>query len=718
MKKKIIIILFLLFTGLSLNAQNQEIDKPVLFLGPYLGYNLNVHFPLFGEFPGYPSCCSQYDKGSGSGFSFGGSLTVPIVESLELNFRVGFSDIGGSFSKPELIGGVFYTNPKTNMVTDSSAYVDHKIDKKLFMINLEPTIVMKYFKHVALSVGFKMGYFLTNKFDQVEQITSPDNLTFSNGSRQRNQFANQQIPDIRKLQFFGLLGAAYEFEIKKDWYLSPEIRYYVPFMDITSSVGWMASTYQFGASLKIPIYPPPPPPPPKPIIIDTLIKRDTTTITEIGLKETEIQLVDTQKDIKTREDEDAIYETTIYSEKYKRTDYKPAGLSSSVTAIGLTKDGKKQDKPAIIIEETEVEEGFPLLPHIFFPSGGSDLTQSGLKILTPEEARNFKENKLPWQTLEIYSEMLNIIGARLKANPKASITVTGCNSNSDAEKNNQKLSIDRANVVRDYLINTFAVSPPQIKVKRQNLPANPSNITVDDGRIENQRAEISSDNFDIMKPVYLKEIQKTSNPPVINIYPVVNSEAGIKSYDLSIEQNGNNIRSFKGEELTQVYQWNVEDEPLPKYESDIDIKLTAIDALSQKVVADTKLSIKQLTISHKRYELKDDKRIEKFSLILFDYDKADLTLFQQTVLQDIKKRILPNSKVIISGYTDRIGEKDYNRDLAKKRCTETQKILNVPVNNLVTHPIGSDELLYSNDTPQGRSYCRTVKIEIETPVKE
>ena len=221
-----------------------------------------------------------------------------------------------------------------------------------------------------------------------------------------------------------------------------------------------------------------------------------------------------------------------------------------------------------------------------------------------------------------------------------------------------------------------------------------------------------------MKPVYLKEIQKTSNPPVVNIYPVVNSEAGMKSYDLTIEQNGNVLRNFKGEELTKVFLWNVEDEPLPKFESDIEIKLTAIDALSQKTVANTKISIKQLTIRHKRYELKDDKRIEKFSLILFEYDKADLTPFQQTVLQDIKKRIQPNSKVIISGFTDRIGEKDYNRELAKKRCSETQKILNISSNNLVIRPIGSDELLYNNDTPQGRSYCRTVKIEIETPVKE
>jgi len=37
--------------------------------------------------------------------------------------------------------------------------------------------------------------------------------------------------------------------------------------------------------------------------------------------------------------------------------------------------------------------------------------------------------------------------------------------------------------------------------------------------------------------------------------------------------------------------------------------------------------------------------------------------------------------------------------------------------NVSKYPIGSDELIFDNNTPQGRSYSRTVKIIIATPVK-
>jgi len=115
-------------------------------------------------------------------------------------------------------------------------------------------------------------------------------------------------------------------------------------------------------------------------------------------------------------------------------------------------------------------------------------------------------------------------------------------------------------------------------------------------------------------------------------------------------------------------------------------------------------------------ELKNDTIIQRYSLILFDYDKADLTNHQIRVLNDIKKEIKENSKVFISAYADRTGEKGYNKELAKRRGEETRKRLFVQGTEYYINPIGSDVLIYDNDTPWGRSYCRTVKIEIVTNI--
>jgi outer membrane protein OmpA-like peptidoglycan-associated protein len=128
------------------------------------------------------------------------------------------------------------------------------------------------------------------------------------------------------------------------------------------------------------------------------------------------------------------------------------------------------------------------------------------------------------------------------------------------------------------------------------------------------------------------------------------------------------------------------------------------------------LDVEQLTVRQKRFEQRDDKRIDRFSLIVFDFNKADLTPAHRELLSEVKSRIQPQSKVVIAGYADRSGDPDYNRELARRRCVEVQRALGLPDAAVTIVPKGSDELLYDNATPEGRSYCRTVQITIETPI--
>jgi outer membrane protein OmpA-like peptidoglycan-associated protein len=128
------------------------------------------------------------------------------------------------------------------------------------------------------------------------------------------------------------------------------------------------------------------------------------------------------------------------------------------------------------------------------------------------------------------------------------------------------------------------------------------------------------------------------------------------------------------------------------------------------------LDVQQLTIRQKRFEQRDDKRLDRLSLIVFDFNKAELTSAHRQLLDEIKSRVQPNSSVVIAGYADRSGDPNYNRDLARRRCVEVQRALGLPDERVVIVPKGSDELLYDNATPEGRSYCRTVQITIETPI--
>ena len=63
----------------------------------------------------------------------------------------------------------------------------------------------------------------------------------------------------------------------------------------------------------------------------------------------------------------------------------------------------------------------------------------------------------------------------------------------------------------------------------------------------------------------------------------------------------------------------------------------------------------------------------------------------------------------------RTGDANYNKKLSLDRADATKKALGI--NNAITNGIGNEELLYNNDLPEGRFYCRTVNIIVKTLIK-
>jgi outer membrane protein OmpA-like peptidoglycan-associated protein len=319
--------------------------------------------------------------------------------------------------------------------------------------------------------------------------------------------------------------------------------------------------------------------------------------------------------------------------------------------------------------------------------------------------------------MDIYSQMLNLIAYRMKQNPGKEITIVGCNSNESEELNNTQLSKERALTVKKYLTEVWGLEDGRIKTRWQNLPDVPGNSTTPDGIRENHRAEIRSTDYEIIKSVSLKDVERKSDPPVIALYPKVESDAKIKHYNIDVKQGSNELRKFNGSDIPEELIWQLEDEPIPLTEEPIQIKMDAKDEIGQTALAKTELKLQLLTIKKKRFDMHDDKRIERFFLILFDFNSAELKPHHIKTLNEIKAKIIPESKVIVSGFTDRTGDPLYNLELAKRRCLEVQRYLKVDESKLAINPIGASQLLYDNDIPEGRSYSRTVQIVIETPVK-
>ncbi len=712
MKKILLLLTFIIFTGQTF-SQNIE-DKPIIYVGGYVGYLLNFHNADFNRLRGYPNCCPQFTDGSGSSPAVGILLEYPLNPQWRAGLRFGIAGLSGDLQREQKIGNTEIVRADgfdNNEIAD--ALSNYEINSNIQIIGIEPFVNYYPIDNLNVNAGFRIGIMNNSTFDQSERLITPTNVVFTEtGTRARNEARNQEIPETNTLQFHPFIGIGYDIKIFKNASFTPEAKFYVPLSNI-SEENWSVNQLYFGASLKFPIMPSKE--------VKTIKKieyqRDTVINQIAGLKDKELKLLTSREELKSKQVDDAtIVETKTIFESYQLNIPRDAKFNESLVITGLNRDGTRQADPSIIIEEVETEERFPLLPYVFFREGDSQLDKTSMNLLTKSNIDKFNPDKLDWETLKIYSNLLNIIGHRLSKS-KSSITLTGTNNNLPKELGVPNLSKNRAEAVKNYLVDVWGIAPGRISIQSRNLPAKPANNDRSDGREENQRVEISSSDIAIIAPLDMKDIVRTANPPIIEIRPDLWSEVGIDKWEINVSQKGQLLRNYSGVGNGNNNSWDIEDEPIPSLEEPILVKLDYQDKSGNKRTIEKNLKISQLTIKKKRFELKDDKRIERFSLILFDYDKSELTEQQKKLLQDIKSKIQPNSKVIISGFADRTGEEAYNKELSARRNAEVQKILKVSDSQLVMQNVGSSELLYDNSSPEGRSYCRTVKVSIETPVK-
>ena len=128
------------------------------------------------------------------------------------------------------------------------------------------------------------------------------------------------------------------------------------------------------------------------------------------------------------------------------------------------------------------------------------------------------------------------------------------------------------------------------------------------------------------------------------------------------------------------------------------------------------VSINRITVDSKRNENHKDTEYEQYSLILFAFGSSKLGSEHKQTVDYVKKKIRPNSKVTISGYSDAIGDSLVNNKLALARAKAVAKRLQIP--NAEVVGVGESEILYKTNLPECRFYCRTVLITIETPIND
>lgn len=387
------------------------------------------------------------------------------------------------------------------------------------------------------------------------------------------------------------------------------------------------------------------------------------------------------------------------------------------------------DAPVVIAESRRVNETFPIRNYVFFDQGSTAIPARYTKLTRPQ-AEAFREEQLlksegttgsttggapkrSQRQMEVYYQVLNVFGDRLRRNPSARITLTGA-GNGDAAKGKEM-----AENVKQYLVSTFGISADRITAKGSAMPTNKSGSGGSAGEDkalidqENWRVEIEGTPDDILAPVNIitVEEQPIGNDVIFRLNP----DDNVESTTIEITDRGGATRTFG------------------PYTGNQDVRLDARDLLGAgnregRYTAKTVYTLKDgSTYEAKGKEFRlvradpDEEQTGIRYSILFEFDQSKTVKTYEQFLRETVAPAIPNgSTVIIHGHTDAIGTPEHNNKLSEGRVDEARRILTDALTKMgrkVTfdsYGFGEDakRAPFTNEQPEQRYYNRTVVIEI------
>lgn len=652
-------------TALSF-GQDSIITKSDWSVGLYGSYNFIKNSTSIPVFYGSTDC-GVFSDGNTNGLNAGINVEYSLLPSLlSVSARVGYAQRPVYLTTDIARFEVFEPISRSYQPLQLRHTFDATLEYLVFDIGavIQPMEEIPIRVRISADAGNSI---FGNSYAQTEEIVSPQSVLFPTEQKIKTNFSGRIETITTSYGANGIIS--YDLEIGDGLYLSPEIGYRYGLNSIVTDAEWKQQSYFAGLSLRTRIgdtkYSPAPPPPPK---VDTVVPPPPPPSPPVVVKEPAVRF---------------------------------SGVSSQ----------------PIIVEETIVTQTFPLLPYIFFDSAQAVL-KSKISTTTPQ---SFSESDLPKDMLQTYYSILRIIGNRLKESPKTEITIIG---NSDgielaSSTDRQKLAEKRAQIIADYLINNWKIDTKRINIETRDVPKIPTNIRYNEGYEENRRVEIYSDDPNILKPVVhsrfleyapVQDIQSFNTSLRSDIKPV--------SWKLSIVGKNGEITSQSGTNSPQNISLKIPQKSM----STIDKELYEGDSLK----AFLKLTLDDGSelfsgCSVPVSKTKNVFEVSRLSLIVFDFNRYDITDQNKRMMQQfVRDAIKPTSITSITGTTDKLGEEQYNLELSKSRAFSVRDyLLSLQPSAKLSEVkgIGASVLPFDNSLPEGRYYCRTVSIEVKTPVK-
>ncbi len=608
--------------------------------------------------PGFSEECGLLQSGSGLVVRAGGLIELPLGDALGLQVRLLLAHVTARLQDPIPIA--------FPLARDDGAVVDGRIDQRLdltrFDLGLDLLAQVPLLPRLSLLGGLNVDRTLSLIATHQQVAVSPGDLLLSNNRREL--ILNEgELLGAAGVVVAAAAGIAYDFPISSRGTLSPELMVGIPLTSETSDGDLKSIQLRFGGAIRWTTPTPPivvPPPPPPPPAISATLRTHPPVV------------------------------------KVKITEY----------------------------DSTEV---LPLLNQVFFDEG-NDAIPVRYHLVDKEGSLLFDKNDSLLRNgtaLDVYYHILNLVGMRMRENVGATLKINGYRNGRERDG---RLSMRRAEAVQRYLIDVWGVAPRRLVVNGGSLPPNPAREVTNEGFQENARVELVASDPRVTGPHVRIHTKGVATPSSVVFYPRVDAEAGIREWAIEIVQRDSlpwrRIASNGSPPDSIVWLWRSDRGTMPSYPLQLAYRLTVIDNAGQKKASDfTPIDVAYESTRQQLGHQENDSTVESYSLLLFNFDRPEVTPGDRALLEAICRggNIGSGARVRFVGYTDSLGDASYNRTLAAERARDAARIFRslVPadVQIFIDEEHGGEWERFPYSTPEGRSHCRTVFIEVRTPLE-
>ncbi|MBS1912352.1 MAG: OmpA family protein [Bacteroidetes bacterium] len=631
-----------------------------LWLGSFFGIGPDIQ-AVNATLPGYSQECGSFHHGSGSTWRAG--LLAEYAPNLpfHLQLRAGIAAHNGELRER-------LANDRPIRLPDNSlslALIDQVVASRALDLEIALIARAALAGRLMLQGGLGLAHTLSGSETHSQEAVQPASLLFVNNQRELT-LETGTLFHRSPLVVNAEAGLGYDLPISASSTLSPEATLTLPITSRTGDGAWRQIAARVGVGVRFglkrdTVVPPPPPPP------------DTAVLPRRN----------------------------------------PELITSVVT---------EPDVIRVHIDEYDSVEVLPILNQIFFAENTGELKEP-YRQLSESETIRFTNEQLVGSALDVYYQTLNIIGRRLRENPGITLTVNGYRN---GHENDPAIALKRAETIKRYLTSVWKIPERRIRTHGGGLPPNPARENTREGLEENSRAELIPSEQILLSPILRRYKQRVATPPAITFRLHALAEAGIRSWRLETQEIGKGSwRTFTDDGPPPdsiVWDWRAADGRLPDLPMQLRYSFTVLDSSGHATttnVAD--IDVEYISVEQKLEHRIKDTTIESYSILLFNFDSPKVSASDQDLLRLIGGNIKAHANLRLTGYTDSLGGAEHNHELATARARDVKRIMEklVPAdaNMQVDEAAGGERERFPYNTPEGRSHCRTVVIDVRTPVK-